>query len=116
METDSNARNFGMLCHLLSLIGYFSILGFIVAPLALWMVKRKDHPFIDDQGRESVNFQITIFLLLVVSLLLTEVEMTIGAVLLAIVAIYHLIFTVVASVRASRGLLYRYPLAFRFLK
>ncbi len=114
MESTSQARNLAALCHLLSFVGYFSVVGFVVAPLILWLVKRHDHPFIDDQGRESLNFQITIFLLFVVSMILTM--LVVGLFLIGIVLLYHLVFTIVAAVKASGGEAYRYPLTFRFLK
>jgi len=114
IDSDSKSRNLAMCCHLLSLIGYFSLLGFVVAPLVLWLAKRHEDPFVDDQGRESVNFQITVFLLLVVSMVLTLVA--IGFILLPLIFLFHLVFTVIAAMRAHRGEAYRYPLVVRFLQ
>src|SRR5215204_5437814 len=59
--TDAEVRNWAMLCHLSSLAGYF-LAGVVIwtAPLILWLLKRNDHPFIDEHGKESLNFQITV--------------------------------------------------------
>src|SRR5690242_19907337 len=56
---DSSDRTMGMLCHLLAFSGHFIPFGHIIGPLVLWLIKKDDSPFVDDQGKESLNFQIT---------------------------------------------------------
>lgn len=114
-DDDPSARNWAMLCHLSALLGYLGIpLGHIIGPLVVWLVKRSDSPFIDDQGRESLNFQISILIYVLVSLVLTLVF--IGFVLLFALVIFHLVMTIVAAIRASGGQRYRYPLTIRLLQ
>ena len=104
----ANARTFGMLCHLMALAGYLvPLLGNILGPLIVWLVKREEHPFIDDQGKESLNFQITVVIALVVSGLLMCVG--VGFVLVPLVALVALIFIIIAAVQANSGQRYRYP-------
>jgi len=103
-----DATNIAMLCHLL---GIFT--GF-VGPLIIWLVKKDDDSFIDEQGKEALNFQITVLLVMIVSGLLCLG--CIGFVLLPLVWITNLVFCVIASIKASNGQAYRYPLAIRFVK
>lgn len=123
-----HARTWAMLCHVSALVGLFGNgLGFIVGPLIVWLIKKNDHPFIDDQGREALNFQITVFILaavaalLLVLLVVTMAEGTsIGlilaiAVALSVLAVADVVLTVIASVKANGGERYRYPFAIRFL-
>ena len=104
----ANARTFGMLCHLAALAGFIGIpLGNILGPLIVWLIKREEDPFIDDQGKEALNFQITLTIAAIVAGLLICV--VIGFVLLPVVLLLGLIFLIIASVEANKGTRYRYP-------
>src|SRR5690348_2962020 len=59
---DKDAQFWAMLCHLSALTMYFTAIGGILGPLVVWLVKRNDYPIVDDQGKESVNFQISMLL------------------------------------------------------
>jgi len=107
-EISKDATNMAMLCHLLAAFTSF------IGPLIIWLVKKDDDPFIDDQGKEALNFQITVLIAMVISGLLCFV--CIGFVLLLLVWISDLVFCVIASVKASNGQAYRYPLVIRFVK
>ena len=110
-----DARNWGMLCHLAALAGYVApVVGHIVGPLVVWLLKREEDPFIDDQGKEALNFQITMAIALVLSSLLILV--LIGIVLAPLVLLFNLIMTIVGAVKSSGGERYRYPLCIRFVK
>lgn len=102
-----------MACHLAALFGYVVPLGWILGPLVVWLVKRNEFPFVDDQGKESLNFQITIIIYGIVSFLLCF--LLIGFLLLFLLAIFHIVMVVVAAVKASSGQSYRYPLTIRFV-
>jgi uncharacterized Tic20 family protein len=109
------ARQWAMGCHLVALVGLFGNgIGFLLGPLVMWLIKREDHPFIDDQGKEAVNFQLTMFIAIIVSVLLIFV--VIGIILLPILGILNVVLVVVAAVKANNGESYRYPLTIRFLK
>jgi len=110
-----DVRNWAMLCHLAALAGYvIPFAGNVIGPLVVWLLKREEHAFINDQGKEAVNFQITMTIAYVASAVLVLV--VIGIVLLPLVALFSLIMMIVAAVKTSSGVQYRYPLCIRFLK
>lgn len=109
------ATNWGMLCHLSALLGLVLIsFGHILGPLVVWLLKRNDDPFIDEQGKESLNFQISITIYVIIAAILCVI--LIGFVLLGILIIADVILIVVASVKASNGEGYRYPFTIRLIK
>ncbi len=104
-----------MACHLMALAGLIIPgIGFILGPLVMWLIKKDEDPFIDDQGQEAVNFQITIFLALVVASLLCFI--VIGFFIVPIIAIGNIVLVIIGSMKANEGVKYRYPFAIRFLK
>jgi uncharacterized Tic20 family protein len=106
-------RLYGMLCHLLSFCGYVIPLGHIIGPLAIWLAKKDESAFVDRQGRESLNFQITMLIYLVVAIVLCF--LLVGFLVLPVLAIFHIVVVIIASIRANDGESYRYPLCIRFL-
>jgi uncharacterized Tic20 family protein len=114
-EVSKDARTWGMLCHLTALSGFVGVgFGFVLGPLVCWLVKKNDYEFVDDQGKEALNFQITMFIALVVSGVLCIVF--IGFVLAPAVVITDVIFTIIGAVKANDGVRYRYPFAWRVIK
>lgn len=109
-----DARNWGMICHLAALSGYIVPFGNVFGPLIVWAIKKDDDPFIDDQGKEAINFQLTMTLCFLVSIILAFV--IIGFLLLGILSVFVLIMIIIASIKANDGVYYRYPLAIRFFK
>ena len=108
-------RTMGMLCHLLALAGYIGIpLGNIIGPLVIWLIKKDQIPFANDQGKESLNFQISVTIYAIVSSILIAV--VIGMVLLVAVWVFGLVMVIIASLQANQGIAYRYPLTIRFIK
>ena len=107
-------RMWGMLAHLAALAGYVIPFGNLVGPLIVWLVKKDEMPFVDDQGKESLNFQITMTIALLISSALICVF--IGIVLLPLVAIYDLVLTIIAAIKANEGVRYRYPWTLRLIK
>lgn len=103
-----DAKMWGMLCHLLGLFTSF------VGPLIIWLLKKEEDAFIDDQGKEALNFQITVLIASIVSGLLTMV--CIGVFLAMAVGIVDLIFCIIATVKANSGEKYRYPVSIRIIK
>lgn len=105
----------GIFCHLLGFVSFLGIpFGNIIAPLVLWLLKRAEDPFVDVCGKEAVNFQITISLYFTLSAVLIYAK--IGILLLPLVVIFQVIYTIVASIKASEGQCYRYPLTIRFIR
>ncbi len=110
----AQARQWGLFTHLSSLAGLIVPFGNILGPLILWQVKKAEFPFVDDQGKEAVNFNITMAIASIVAAILTVV--LIGFLLLPVIVIAWLIFTVIAAMKANEGVAYRYPLTLRLIK
>ena len=93
---------------------YFIPVGHIVGPLIVWLIKKDQYPFVDRQGKESLNFQITMSICAVVASAL--MLLLIGFLLLPAIFIYNIVMVIIATVKANAGEGYRYPLAIRFIK
>ncbi len=103
-----------MLCHLSALSGFIIPFGSLIGPLVVWQIKKNQYPIVDDQGKEALNFQITITLAAIVSAILIVV--LVGIALLIAVAIASLVFTIIAAIKANNGETYRYPFCLRLIK
>jgi len=118
METSTpsrDVRTWNVLCHATALAGFFvPWAGHILGPLIVWLAKRSDSPEIDEHGKESLNFQISMLIYNVIAGLLCLV--LIGFVILFILHILNLVLVIVASIQASEGKLYRYPITIRLIK
>ncbi|MEE5130746.1 DUF4870 domain-containing protein [Pseudomonas alliivorans] len=109
-----SARQWAMLCHLSAFLGVMFPFGNLLGPLILWQMKKDSDPFIDAQGREVLNFQITVAIAATVSILLMLV--VIGFALFMLVGLGALVLTIIAGVKANEGVDYRYPFTWRLLK
>lgn len=111
-----NERQWAMGCHLIGLCGVivpFPAAGLIGA-LVLWLVKREDGAFIDDQGKESLNFQISLLIYSVACLILTFIG--IGVLLFFPLIVFGLVCIILAAIKASEGTAFRYPACIRLIK
>lgn len=107
-------KQWGLFAHLSSLAGLVIPLGNLLGPLIIWLVKKDTMPFADDQGKEALNFNITITLAAIISAFLIFVA--IGLLLLPLVGLVWLVFTIIAAMKANNGEAYRYPFALRLIK
>ena len=94
--------------------------GCFLGPLVIWLIKKDTMPFVNDQGKEALNFNITLAIIGMILLLLVIMTLGIGL-LIAIpvgilVAIAWLVLTVIAAIKASEGVAYRYPITLRLIK
>lgn len=122
----SEERQWAMFAHLSALVGgiltsgWAGSLGCFIGPLIIWMVKKDTMPFVDDQGKEALNFNITVGLIFLALLLLSIVTLGIGLIIAIpgwiIVGIAWLVFTIIAGIKANEGVAYRYPLTLRLIK
>lgn len=119
MESDLNARNWGMFCHLAAFSGYFTGIGFFLGPLIVWLVKRNEYPFVDDQGKEAVNFQLTMHLIALIAGAIAIATCGIGLIIAipvwCVLGILDIVFPIIGAIQASSGQYYRYPLTIRFI-
>jgi len=112
--TAPNTRTWIVLCHASALLGlFFHFLGHIFGPLIVWLLKRGESAEIDAHGKESLNFQLSMLIYDAVAVLLCFV--LIGIPILIGLWILNIILVIIASIKASEGQLYRYPLTIRFL-
>jgi len=112
----SDERTWAMLCHLSAFAGYVVPIPFanIVGPLVVWLIKKDQYPLVDDQGKESLNFQISMCIWSLLAALLILV--VVGLFLLIGLIIFGIVVTIIAAVQANAGVCYRYPLTIRFLR
>jgi uncharacterized Tic20 family protein len=110
---DRDERMWAMFCHLGGLIGTFLPPLNIILPMVIWLVKREGYPLVDDQGKEALNFQISITIYAIISAIL--ILLLIGIVLLVVLGIFSFIIQIVAMIKANEGVRYRYPLAIRLV-
>jgi uncharacterized protein len=107
-------RQWAMLCHVSAMLMYVTAIGGLVAPFVIWLLKRDDMPFVADQGKETLNFQITTLLALAASVVLMLV--VVGFVLFWALLAFHFVVTIVAAVKVTEGVTYRYPFCWRVIK
>ena len=103
----------GMLVHLLGGVTY------ILGPLVIWLIKKDESPFVKDQGREAMNFQITMiigFAIATATAFFPFVGSCLSPLLWLSVGVANLIFAILGGLEANKGIIYRYPFALRLIK
>lgn len=113
VAVSTEERQWGMFAHLSALAGFLIPFGNLIGPLVIWQLK-KDVPFVADQGKEALNFQITVSIAAIVCIVLMLV--IIGGLLLIALGIAALVFVIIAAIKANDGIRYRYPYSFRFIE
>lgn len=108
------ARQWGMFCHFAAFLGLVFPFGNLLGPLIVWQLKKDTDPFVDDQGKEALNFQITVAVAMLISFLLVFV--VVGLILVWLVGIAALVLTIIAGIKANEGKAYRYPFCWRVVK
>ena len=112
---DKQVRIWGMLCHATALIGIIGIpFGNIAGPLIIWLLKKNTNTFVDEQGKESLNFQLSMTIYALFGALLFFMKM--GMFFLLIIAGINFILIVLASIKALNGESYIYPFKIQFIK
>jgi uncharacterized Tic20 family protein len=107
-------RQWAMICHFAAFIGLIFPFGNLLGPLIVWQLKKETDPFIDSQGKEALNFQITVAIAAMICFLLMVI--VIGFPLLMLVGIGALVLTIIAGIKANDGIAYRYPFTLRLIK
>lgn len=119
-------RQWAMFAHLSALIGgiltagWAGSIGCFIGPLIIWLAKKDTMPFVDDQGKEALNFNITVGIAFLALLLLSVMTLGIGLIIAipgwVIIGIAWLVLTIIAGIKANEGVAYRYPLTLRLIK
>ncbi|MCP1374298.1 MULTISPECIES: DUF4870 domain-containing protein [Dyella] len=108
-------RQWAMFAHLSALLGLVTAgWACFLGPLVIWLVKKDTMPFVDDQAKEALNFNITVMIAGAICWILVFV--LIGFLLLWALAIVWIVFTIIAAIKANEGVAYRYPFALRLIK
>ena len=111
---DETVRTTAAVVHLSTFAGLIVPFGSVIGPLAVWLTRRDRDPFIDQAGREALNFGITIAIYGTV--LVVAALMLVGIPLLAIGVVAWVVLASLAAVKASQGQPYRYPLTLRLIR
>lgn len=112
-EVSSDDRTWGILVHATAFVGFVVPFGNVLAPLLIWAIKKEESRFVDESGKEAINFQITWTILFVFALL--SVLLVFGLLLLPLLMLAWIILVCIAVVRASDEQVYEYPLTFDFI-
>lgn len=89
------------------------LLGGFVVPLVIYLVKKDESVFVEDQAKEALNFSITVTLAAIASVLLMIV--LIGFLLILVVMVGAVVFPILGAVASNRGEYYRYPICIRLV-
>ncbi|WP_300618598.1 DUF4870 domain-containing protein [Dokdonella sp.] len=120
VAVSGDERNWALLAHLSTFSFFFSVIGFILGPLIVWLVKREQSPFVAEHAKEALNFNITVAIAFVALVAFTIMTLGIGVILTwpAGVALFiaWVALPIVAAIRASEGVAYRYPFTLRLVK
>ena len=113
-QPSKDERTWAMLCHFSAFAGLIFPFGNFLAPLIIWLIKKEELPFVEDQGKEVLNFQLsmTIYLLIsgILCIILIGIPIVIGLI------IFCFIITIIAAISANDGKTYRYPMNLRLIK
>ena len=116
---NAEERQWAMFAHLSAIVGALIGLSFL-GPLVVWLVKKETMPFVDDQGKEALNFNIMLLIVFAVLWALTFVTLGIGILLtgplMFIVGVAALVLVIIAGIKANEGVAYRYPFSIRQIK
>ena len=118
-------RQWAMFAHLSALLGglvtgWIGGWGWFLGPLIIWLMKKDSMPFVNDQAKEALNFNITVAIIFVILTILGIVTLGVGFLialpLMIIIGIAALVFIIMAAIKANEGIADRYPFAMRFIK
>jgi len=118
-------RQWAMFAHLSAIAGAILTSGIggwgtFLGPLIIWLVKKDTMPFVEDQAKEALNYNITVAIVFVALWVLVFVTLGIGFLLAipawVIIGVAWLVFTIIAAIKANDGVAYRYPFSWRLVK
>lgn len=127
-----NDNNNAFLLHLSAFFGYIFPFGAVVGPLVIWEMNKRKSDFIDRNGKEAINFNLS-YLLYTFVLGLSIVPFVIRTVMndlhhldlfgmisvgsiIGVLAIVKFVLIIIAASKANQGEVYNYPLTIKFIK
>lgn len=125
-DIPAEERTWAMFAHLSAILGALLTSTFgggwacFIGPLVIWLVKKDTMPFVADQAKEALNFNITVAIASLALVVLSAITFGIGLIIAipmwVIIGIAWLVLTIIAAVKANEGVRYRYPFALRLIK
>jgi uncharacterized Tic20 family protein len=107
-------RNWAMFCHLSAFAGFFFPFGGVIGPLVCWLSKKDESVWVYVNGRDSLNFQLSMLLYIVLTIPLCFI--IIGIPIIALLGTFKIICIIIASVKAAKGETFKYPLSIPFIQ
>lgn len=104
-------RTYSMLCHLSALSGLIIPFGHFLGPLVIWLIKKDQYAEVDRQGKDALNFQLSLTIYLVIAAFL--IILVVGLVLLPVIFLFGLAYSIIASVKSSNCERFEYPLTIK---
>jgi len=104
----SDEKNVATITHLAGTVFSF------IPSLIVWLLKKDDSPYIANQSKEALNFQITIAVAMFISTYILS-WILVGLALIPIIIVVNIVFCIIAAVATSKGESYRYPLCLRLI-
>ncbi|RTR27719.1 DUF4870 domain-containing protein [Shewanella atlantica] len=104
----------GIVVHVASFAGYIIPFGSILGPLIVWLMQRDEIKFVDECGRNCLNFKISMMIYVMIGFVLMFVG--IGFILVGFLAVFDIVVTIIAAMKASEGICYKYPMTIKFIK
>ncbi|GFD92801.1 DUF4870 domain-containing protein [Tenacibaculum mesophilum] len=139
----NNQNTNAFLIHISAFAGYLFPLGSIITPLILWQTLKERSTFLDEHGKEAVNFNIS-YSLYIFILSLSFIPFFFGRIfngfdgididfgghhgygglfgffgfasVVSIVALVKIALIIIAAMKANKGEMYKYPLTIKFIK
>ncbi|MBN1109038.1 MAG: DUF4870 domain-containing protein [Bacteroidales bacterium] len=107
-------RNWAMLCHLSAFAGFFFPFGSIIGPLICWLSRKDESLWVDLNGKASMNFELSILLYMVLTIPLLFI--IVGIPIIMFLLTFKVVCIIIASIKASKGETFRYPLSIPFIQ
>jgi uncharacterized Tic20 family protein len=107
-------RDWAMFCHLSAFAGYFFPFGGIIGPIICWISRKDESAWIDANGKSSLNFQISLLLYMVLAVPLCFI--IIGIPIIVFLIILKVVCIIIASIRAAKGEVFKYPISIPFIQ
>jgi uncharacterized protein len=125
-DIPAEERTWAMFAHLSAILGALITASFgagwgcFLGPLVIWLMKKDTMPFVSDQAKEALNFNITVAIASLALVVLSAITFGIGLIIAipmwAIIGVAWLVLTIIAAIKANEGVRYRYPFALRLIK
>jgi uncharacterized protein len=125
-DIPAQERTWAMVAHLSALLGALISSshggGFacFLGPLIIWLIKKDSMPFVNDQAKEALNFNISVAIATLALLVLSAITFGIGLIIAIpmwiVIGVGWLVLTIMAAIKANDGVRYRYPFTLRLIK